>query len=186
MFRRLFYELFYFRRPPWDTGISPPELIAFIDSHPPGRALDLGCGTGTNAITLAQHGWQVTGVDFVGRAIRLARRKAKQAGVKVDFHADDVTRLRGVTGPFDLILDIGCLHSLTVQKKAMYIKNLLRLLAPSGTFLLYAFVTPNDESQGSGLTPSDLSLLASCLCLRQRVDGTDRGERHSAWFTYQP
>jgi SAM-dependent methyltransferase len=185
MMRRMFYELFYFRHPPWDTGISPPELIAFIDSHLPGRALDLGCGTGTNAITLAQHGWQVVGVDFVGRAIRAARRKAKQAGVQVDFHADDVTRLRGVSGPFDLVLDIGCLHSLSRQQKAVYVDNLRRLLAPQGTFLSYAFITQDEQAQGSGLSPGDLDLLDSRFQLVQRVDGSDRGDRASAWFTYQ-
>lgn len=184
--QRLFFNLFYFRRPPWDTGVSPPELIAFIDSHPPGRALDLGCGTGTNAITLAQRGWQVIGVDFVGRAVRAARRKARQARVQVDFRVDDVTRLRGVSGPFDLVLDIGCLHSLSPRQKAAYIENLPRLLAPQGTFLLYAFLAPGEASQGSGLTPNDLALLSSRLRLAQRVDGVDRRERPSAWFTYQP
>lgn len=185
MMRRLFYELFYFRRPPWDTGISPPELMAFITSHPPARALDLGCGTGTNAITLAQHGWQVVGVDFVGRAVRAARRKAKQAGVQVEFRSGDVSRLRGVASQFDLVLDIGCLHSLTPQQKTAYIGNLARLLAPQGTFLLYAFVTLNDDAQNSGLVSGDLDLLSSSLRLVQRVDGVDRGERASAWFTYQ-
>jgi 2-polyprenyl-3-methyl-5-hydroxy-6-metoxy-1,4-benzoquinol methylase len=185
MMRRLFYELFYFRRPPWDTGISPPELIAFMDSHPPGRALDLGCGTGTNAITLAQHGWQVVGVDFVGRAVGLARRKAKRAGVQVDFRADDVTRLRGLTGPFDLVLDMGCLHSLTAQQKTAYINNLASLLDTQGTYLMYAFITQDEQASGTGLNPNDLSLLAQHLRLAQRVDGTDRGARASAWFTYQ-
>lgn len=183
--QKLFFSLFYFRRPPWDTGISPPELITFIQTHPPGRALDLGCGTGTNAITLAQHGWQVTGVDFVGRAIRAARRKARQAGLQVDFHAGDVTQLRGVNGPFDLVLDIGCLHSLTGKQKEVYIANLEHLLSPQGAFLLYAFLAKDDDAHGSGLTPNDLEILSSRLRLIQRCDGTDRGARPSAWFTYQ-
>jgi SAM-dependent methyltransferase len=185
MMRRVFYELFYFRRPPWDTGISPPELMAFLDSHLPGRALDLGCGTGTNAITLAEHGWQVTGVDFVGRAVRAARRKAKQAGVKVDFRRGDVTWLDVMMDPFELVLDIGCLHSLTSQQKAVYIDNLGRLLSPQGTFLLYGFIGQADNGQKSGLTPGDLELLSSRLRLVQRVDGAEGGQRASAWLTYQ-
>jgi len=183
--QKLFYSLFYFCRPPWDTGVSPPELIAFIKSHSTGRALDLGCGTGTNAITLAQHGWQVIGVDFVGRVVRSARHKAKEAGVQVDFRTGDVTRLRDVTGSFDMVLDIGCLHSLTSQQKAMYTDNLRRLLAPQGTFLLYAFITQDETAQGSGLTPSDITLLASHLRLVHRQNGADRGDRASAWLTYQ-
>ncbi|MEW6615857.1 MAG: methyltransferase domain-containing protein [Thermodesulfobacteriota bacterium] len=55
----------YFRgQTPWDTNITPPEVMEFIQKTSPGRALDLGCGTGTNGITLARHGWKVTGVDF--------------------------------------------------------------------------------------------------------------------------
>ena len=159
--------------------------MAFIEAHSPGRALDLGCGTGTNAITLAQHGWQVVGVDFVGRAIRTARRKARQAGVLANFHLDDVTRLNGITSPFDLVLDIGCLHSLSSQQKAVYINNLTRLLAPQGIFLLYTFITADETAQDRGLTPGDLTQLASRLRLAQRQDGTDRGDRASAWLTYQ-
>ncbi len=82
-FKWLHFVGLYYRQPRWDTGISPPELIAFLESHPASRALDLGCGTGTNAITMAGYGWQVTGVDFVGRAIRAGRRKAKAAASKL-------------------------------------------------------------------------------------------------------
>ena len=83
--RRLFFNIWYyqsgiFQTPPWDTGISPPELINYLESHTPGLALDLGCGTGTNVITMAEYGWQVTGVDFVRRAISKARDKAIHAG----------------------------------------------------------------------------------------------------------
>ena len=182
MARRLFYTLWYFRAPPWDTGISPPELIEFIQSNVPGRALDLGCGTGTNAITLAQHGWRVIGIDFIGKAIRKARSKARQQGLKIDFFVGDVTHLEKIDGAFDLILDIGCFHNLPHAGKVKYVQNLERFLAPKGTFLLYGFtsVTPQSES---GITPNDLDLIQNRLALVDRNDGTDRGQRPSAWFT---
>ena len=73
--RRAFFSLWYlFSKPPWDTGIPAPELVRAIANRPPGRALDLGCGTGTNVRYLAEHGWQATGLDFAPSAIAQARR----------------------------------------------------------------------------------------------------------------
>ena len=70
-------------QPPWDTEITPPEVVELVEGEgpSPGRALDLGCGTGTNCVYLARHGWEVVGVDFSVLAIRPARRKARRAGV---------------------------------------------------------------------------------------------------------
>ena len=184
LFRRLFYQYTYLRKPPWDTGISPPELMAFISQHTPGKALDLGCGTGTNAITLAKNGWQVTGVDFVGKAVRTARRKAKTAGFQVEFRRADVTRLPGIVGPFDLILDIGCFHSLSQQGKSNTIKNIEKLLAANGSYMLYAFFKEPD-SPGPGLIEDDITRLATHLKLARRVEGLDRGQRVSAWFWFE-
>lgn len=184
MLRKIRFNLLYFGKPRWDTGISPPELLEFIASQPPGRALDVGCGTGTNAITLAQHGWQVTGVDFVGAAVRIAKRKAKQAGVKVDFYTEDVTRLDGLTEPFNLILDIGCFHSLPPDAKPAYIENVHRLLAPQGTFLLYGFLNASANAHLPGHTRQDLELLMSVLRLSWRKDGVDHHQRPSAWFSF--
>lgn len=181
--QQILYQFWYFRKPPWDTGISPPELWEHIGTHPAGRALDLGCGTGTNAITLAQHGWQVTGVDFIGRPIRQAKRKAKQAGVQVDLRSGDVTRLEGIQPPFDLVLDIGCLHSLNSAQKSTYAQNLPGLLRAGGYYLLYAFLKPED-SAGTGLSPSEIEMLVGALRLIQRVDGLERGRAASAWFTF--
>ena len=183
-FLRLFYRLSYFGKPAWDTGISPPELLEYIEQNPPGRALDLGCGTGTNVITLAQNGWQVTGVDFVPRAIRQARRKIQRAGVQAQVMVDDVTQLKTISGPFDLILDMGCFHSLSKAEKATYTQNIQRLLAPNGTYLLYAWLHKIDDDF-SGLNDQDLEAFKKQLKLVRREDGTERGMRPSAWLTFQ-
>lgn len=174
----------YLRRPPWDSGITPPELFEFIASHPAGRALDLGCGTGTNVISLAQSGWQVTGVDFIPKAIRIAKRKAKQARVNADLRVGDVTDLIGVNGPFDLALDIGCFHG--VDDKSAYLDELDRLLAPSGHWLLYGFFKPDSLQSGPGLAEADLDLIhAHGFSLLSRRDGFDKKQRPSAWFHYE-
>lgn len=166
LLKRMWFGLMYLGKPPWDTGISPPELMQFIEAHAPGGALDLGCGTGTNAITLARSGWQVTGIDFAGKAIRNARKKARQAGLKIDFRRGDVSRLRGIAGPFELILDIGCFHSLEARSKERYAASLPQLLVPGGTYLVYAWMDEEGKI-GTGLQTKDLELLS----------GTKRGAR---------
>jgi SAM-dependent methyltransferase len=185
--RRWKFHFWYNRSqpPPWDTGITPPELVEFVDHCPPGRALDLGCGTGTNVIYLAQHGWQATGVDFAWSAIRNARRKAHQAGVKVDLSVGDVTRLHGIAGPFDLIFDIGCFHNLPAEGRPLYLAQLLRLLAPTGTYLLYVHVKPVSADWGHGVVEAELEQLATLLRQVSRQDGFDRGHT-SAWLAFTP
>lgn len=183
LFRRIVFNLWYFRDPPWDTGISPPELISHLDNHRPGRALDLGCGTGTNIITMARRGWEAVGVDFAGTAIAAAQRKARRAGVNVELYVDDVTHLMDVNGSFDLVLDIGCFHSLPEEKRPDYIANLSKLVASGGTYLLYSFTL--DENKGvRGISEAEIQQMKSHLKLVERVDGSERGRRASAWFTF--
>ena len=146
--QRLFYTAMYrWGRPRWDTGITPPELVAAVEgagAPPPGRALDLGCGTGTNAVYLARHGWEATGVDFVPRAISRARRRAEAAGVTARFLAGDVTRLPelGVTGPFDLVVDIGCFHGIPAARRGGYASGVASATAPGAKMLLFGFGRP--------------------------------------------
>jgi len=69
------FNLLYFPCPPWNTGVYPPELNAFLSEKEPGRALDAGCGTGTNLLTMAQNGWEVIGVDIAWLSVLRARRE---------------------------------------------------------------------------------------------------------------
>ena len=182
--RRLLFAWLYLRHPPWDSGITPPELISYLQTHQPGRAIDLGCGTGTNVITLAQFGWQVTGVDFVPRAIRMAKRKLKEANVQADLHVGDVTNLRGISGPFDLILDIGCFHG--VKRKSAYLDELERIMSPLGHWLLYGFFRPESDLTGVGLTGKDIEhIQGRAFTQLSRTDGFDRRDRPSAWFLFE-
>jgi ubiquinone/menaquinone biosynthesis C-methylase UbiE len=181
--RRLTFSLWYLSNPPWDSGISPPELLDFIENHPPGKVIDIGCGTGTNVITLAQSGWEVTGVDFIPRAIRMAKRKTRKAGIEAELMVRNVTRLNGISGPFNLALDIGCFHSLGNQK-ADYLSELERILAPGGYWLMYGFFKSPGQS-GTGLAEADLGLIPDSITQVWRQDGMNRWEEPSAWFLYQ-
>ena len=109
--------------PPWDTGQPHPELDSMIDVRATGRALDLGCGSGANAVELARRGWDVVGVDFVAAAIEAADRRAREAGVAARFVNGDVSALRdcGIIGPFDLVIDVGCYHSIPVGIRDEYV-----------------------------------------------------------------
>src|SRR3972149_10558536 len=102
MLGKLFWNVQYvFGRPRWDTGITPPELVEVVEDGvvPRGRALDIGCGTGTNAIYLAKRGFQVVGTDIAWLAIRKARQKARDAGVVAAFYASEATKLGTPDGP---------------------------------------------------------------------------------------
>jgi SAM-dependent methyltransferase len=182
---RIAFNFWYLRRPPWDSGITPPELLDFLKDHPAGRAIDLGCGTGTNVITLARLGWQVTGVDFATRAIEQARQKVKKAGVNADLRVGDVTSLDGVVGPFSFALDLGCFHSLSDREKEAYLHQIDRILAPGGTWFIYAFLRPPGDSSPPGLSPLDLERISARFVLRSRLDGFERGRRPSAYFIFE-
>ena len=182
--RRLTFSLWYYFNPPWDSGISPPELLDFIEKHPPGNAIDIGCGTGTNVITLAQAGWKVTGVDFAPRAIKLAKRKTKRTGIEAELHVRDATKLVGISGPFDLALDMGCFHGMG-NRKADYLAELERILAPGGHWLMYGFFDTSPDQTGPGLVEADLDLIPTSMIQIWRQDGFDKRERTSAWFLYQ-
>lgn len=136
-----FYELVYRRfRAPWDTG-PRKHLVQLVESGGVGpcRAVDLGSGTASNCIFLAQHGFEVTGVDFAAAAIELGRRRAAEAGVQVDFIQDDLTDLRYLRGKFDLLVDYGTLDDLSPQGRDLYLHNMLQLTHPGSRFLLYCF-----------------------------------------------
>jgi SAM-dependent methyltransferase len=145
--------------------------------------LDLGCGTGTNCIYLARHGWEVVGVDFSILAIRRARRKARQAEVDCQFYRGDVTDLAFLANPFDLALDIGCLHSLPPEKWERYAAEIARLVRPGGLYLLYAFTPRPGHSTTRGVAPEEVcSLFASAFTLEREEEGEDPSGPRSAWY----
>jgi cyclopropane fatty-acyl-phospholipid synthase-like methyltransferase len=158
--------------------------MAFMEDEdsPPGRVLDLGCGTGTTAIAMARHGWEVVGVDFSAPAIRRARRKARRAGVDCRFYRADVTDLTFLDERFDLALDVGCLHSVPVEGWASYALGLARLVGPGGWYLLYAFTT-RKQCAGGGVSAEEVRrLFEPAFSVERAKEGEDPNGPRSAWY----
>jgi SAM-dependent methyltransferase len=139
-----FYEITYRHfRAPWEMG-SREEVVSLIESGriKPGRAIDLGCGTGANAIYLAQQGFEVTGVDYAVAGIEKAKTRAKEAGAAANFIVDDLTNLTHVNGTFDFLLDFGVLDDLRLHQREAYLNNLLPLTHPGSIYLLWGHEYP--------------------------------------------
>ena len=182
---RFFFNLYYwFGFTPWNTGVTPPEVLDYLKDNPVGRAIDLGCGTGTNVIALAEHGWTAEGVDFAPKAIRIARRKAFKGGLseRVHFRVGSVLSPKVYRGKYDLALDIGCFHSFSGQDVEKYIQLVSTHLKPGGHLLLYVHLL-TDPEQGHGASEASLDRMGEELRLVERFDGED-GLRPSAWLRF--
>jgi len=137
---------------PWDSGVPPPELVAVVEGPErlaPGKSLDLGCGTGTNSIYMARHGWEATGVDFVPRAINIAKRKAARADASPRLLVGDVTRLPelGIGTGYGLLLDLGCVHSIPDERRDDYVRGATSVAAAGATMLIFGFVRGEKQSR---------------------------------------
>jgi SAM-dependent methyltransferase len=139
---------------PWDTGRVPDELTRLVEGDEalaPGRVLDIGCGTGTQSVYLAEHGWQVTGVDAVEKPLRRARSRGEAAGASVQWVRGDVTRLHelGLKPGYTLFFDRGCFHGLSRQQRLGYAAGVSALAEAGATLLMMAFA-PNNVPVGPG------------------------------------
>ncbi|MFN2216807.1 MAG: class I SAM-dependent methyltransferase [Anaerolineales bacterium] len=180
--RSLMFRIMYLFSPRWDTGIPVPELVRFVANNAPGNALDLGCGTGTNLRYLADHGWKVTGIDFVPRAIRQARKKLKDYPAALLLK--DVSRLESLElpGPYDLLLDVGCFHTLSSENRQKVLAGINRWLKPGGNIMIYAF-QPGDEGNSTGIRKQEMIDL-----FKQGFDlvNYEQGQgRPSAWYYFR-
>jgi SAM-dependent methyltransferase len=174
---------------PWDDPLPPPEVRSLVTFLPPGRALDLGCGYGRSSIFLAQHGWEADGVDFVAAAIVEARVRAESAGVRAHFHQATVSDLSFLFGPYDLAVDVGCLHNLDAAAATACRDELLRLLRHGGLFLLFARLSEGGEGE-FGMGEEQLrALFADAFALerieRGRSAMPDGSSWPSAWLWYR-
>jgi ubiquinone/menaquinone biosynthesis C-methylase UbiE len=161
--QRLFRMLYRLGFTPWDGHPLSQRLRDVVEGSRqtpalnPGRALDIGCGTGDSSIYLAQHGWRVIGVDYVSKPLAKARAKAEANRVSVDFVEADVTRLSatGIGAGFDLVVDNGCLHGMSGEDRDAYVREVTAAAAPEARLLIVAF-TPGSSFGMPGIEPAEV------------------------------
>ena len=144
---------------PWNRDRVPMRLAEVASERTSaGRAIDLGCGTGRDAVYLAEHGWTVTGIDGVKQALDGARERSKRAGVDVNWILGDVTQLDalGLEDGVDFVLDRGCFHGLSDRERERYARGVTSLTGPGSRLLLFAFQPRRLGLGPRGVTAEDV------------------------------
>ncbi len=135
-----FFDSAYTGVPPWDIGRPQPEFVKIAEKGEiRGSVLDVGCGTGENAVFLAGLGREVWGIDAAPRAIEKAKAKAKQRNVKVNFLVWDALELGHLGRKFDSIIDCGLFHVFSDDERHTFARSLTDVLKPRGTYYMLCF-----------------------------------------------
>ncbi len=144
-------------------------LVAEVEHLEPGRALDLACGEGQNAIWLATRGWDVTGIDYSQVAIAKARSRAERESVTVRFACADLVEYEPETGSYDLALVL-YLH-VPASERRRILARAAAALAPGGTFVLVGHDLTNATDGVGG--PSDVELLYTPAQIASELPGLE-------------
>ena len=131
-------------------GEASPVVLAALEGLAPGRALDLGCGSGRHAVWLAERGWQVTGVDFSSEALRQARERAAELAVDVDWIEADLVNYAPSEVAFELVL-LAYLHVPAHERRAILAKA-EAAITRGGTLLLVGHDLTNIGTGAPGPT----------------------------------
>ena len=144
-----FFEQAYHGTPPWDIGRPQQEIVCLEETGQiTGKVLDVGCGTGDNALFLAGCGHEVVGLDSVERAIEAAQRKAEERCLSAIFIRGEILSLREIGRTFDTVIDSGLFHTLSDTERILFVRNLHDVLVPGGSYFMLAFSDLEPEGYG--------------------------------------
>jgi SAM-dependent methyltransferase len=126
--------------PPWESGVPSGELVRVLDEGllRPGRTLEIGCGTGADAVYLARRGFEVTAVETSPTALERARGRAQRAGALIQLVLGDVFDFARTSGPFDLVYDAGFYHFIRRVELGRFLDLLWRVTQPGSYYLTLA------------------------------------------------
>lgn len=143
-----FFDAAYLGTPPWDIGRPQGEFVRLEQSGAiVGDVLDVGCGTGENAIFLAGRGHRVLGIDSAKLAVKKAKAKAAERRIEASFRVWDALRLHELAMRFDSVIDSGFFHTLTDGERIVFQRSLHSVMKPGSMYFMLVF---SDEEPGWG------------------------------------
>ncbi|MGE3510623.1 MAG: class I SAM-dependent methyltransferase [Vicinamibacterales bacterium] len=172
---------------PWDTGLPDPQLVEAVESRTitPGRTLEIGCGTGTNAIFLAQHGFDVLGIDISEIAVDNARAKAEG---RCRFEVVDFLAAPPSGAPFQFVFDRGCFHVFDDEAdRARFAEHVAAQLVEHGLWLSLIGSTegaPRTEGPPRRTARDVMNAIEPCLEILQlrSTEFTVGDEQMKSWL----
>ncbi len=153
---------------PWDIG-RPQQAVVRLAAEGgfAGAVLDAGCGSGENALHIASLGLPVLGVDVAETALGIARAKARERGIEVEFAAADALQLAGLGRSFETVLDCGLFHSFGGDERPGYVASLASVIQQGGTLFVLCF---SDAGPGTGPHPVSRKELSAAFIARSGWD----------------
>ena len=137
--------------PPWDIGRPQPAIGRLASEGGfAGAVLDAGCGTGENALHVASQGLSVLGFDVAETALTIARQKAADRGIEVEFATADAFHLERLGRRFQTVLDCGLFHTFDGSERAEYVASLASVTEHDGTLYVLCF---SDDGPDTGPHP---------------------------------
>ena len=135
------WEDAYKAAPPWDIGRPQPEIVELVRAGElnKSKTLYVGCGTGENALVLAEKGFSVVGIDLSTRATAAVKAKAAKKKVKVDFQVGNTLAINFKNGQFDHAVDSGLFHIFSNNERLIFAREIARILGVDGRYFMLCF-----------------------------------------------
>ena len=179
---------------PWDIGRPQPAIVRLASEGGfVGAVLDAGCGTGENALHIASlrlsEGLPVLGVDVAETALAMARNKARDRGIEVEFVAADAFQLERLGRRFQTVLDCGLFHTFDGEERSRYVASLASVTELDGTLYVLCF---SDDGPETGPHPVSQKNLRAAFTPRtgwnvaaietERIQTRFHDDGAPAWF----
>jgi SAM-dependent methyltransferase len=186
-----FFDKVYLGSPPWEIGRAQPEFVRLAsEGEIVGRVLDVGCGTGENALHFAAAGHPTWGVDFAPNAVRRAQAKSEERLLPVEFRVASALELEQLGERFDTVTDCGLFHTLLDPDRPVYSKSVRAALRPGGRFFVLCFSEDEPTDWGGPRRVSQEELRTTFadgwdvrFIRRARFETTLQGVEGKAWLT---